>query len=173
MIDFELGSWIGGFLTTPPVAIEMLHPILGDTLGLLADTATETGTEAIAEKASGEVAEESLLSVGGIMTLGMLILLQAVLGFDNLLYISIESKRVEESRQSEVRKWGIGLAIVFRIILLFVVVNLIKLLEDPFLNLVSKPIEMHVSGHSLIVILGGRVHFVDGDQRDLSLVGDP
>ena len=28
-----------------------------------------------------------------VMTLGMLVLLQAVLGFDNLLYISLESKR--------------------------------------------------------------------------------
>ncbi|MEO1618000.1 MAG: TerC family protein [Planctomycetota bacterium] len=85
----------------------------------------------------------------------MLILLQAVLGFDNLLYISIESKRVEESKQSMVRKWGIGLAIVFRIVLLFVVVKLIALLQEPFLNFVSKPLEMHVSGHSLIVIGGG------------------
>ena len=28
-----------------------------------------------------------------LMTLGMLVLLQAVLGFDNLLYISLESQR--------------------------------------------------------------------------------
>ncbi|MEM6473941.1 MAG: TerC family protein [Planctomycetota bacterium] len=85
----------------------------------------------------------------------MLILLQAVLGFDNLLYISIESKRVEESKQSMVRRWGIGLAIGFRIVLLFIVVKLIAALQEPFLNFVSKPIEMHVSGHSLIVIGGG------------------
>ncbi|SVD02410.1 uncharacterized protein METZ01_LOCUS355264, partial [marine metagenome] len=41
------------------------------------------------------------------MTLGMLVLLQAVLGFDNLLYISLESKRAPEAQQSSVRKWGI------------------------------------------------------------------
>ena len=40
------------------------------------------------------------------MTLGMLVLLQAVLGFDNLLYISLESQRAPESQQSSVRKWG-------------------------------------------------------------------
>ncbi|MCP4776225.1 MAG: tellurium resistance protein TerC, partial [Planctomycetaceae bacterium] len=56
----------------------------------------------------------------------MLVLLQAVLGFDNLLYISIESKRVPAEKQSMVRRWGIGLAIAFRIALLFVVVNLIQ-----------------------------------------------
>ncbi|MCO8122782.1 tellurium resistance protein TerC [Stieleria sp. TO1_6] len=124
------------------------------TAGLmaLAETAelAEAGTEA-----AGQLSHDSLFSLGGMMTLAMLVLLQAVLGFDNLLYISIESKRVEESKQSMVRKWGIGLAIVFRIVLLFVVVHVIKLLEEPFLNFISKPLEMHVSGHSLIVIGGG------------------
>ncbi|KAA5545586.1 tellurium resistance protein TerC [Roseiconus nitratireducens] len=85
----------------------------------------------------------------------MLVLLQAVLGFDNLLYISIESKRVPEEQQSMVRKTGIGLAIVFRIVLLFVVVHLIQRLENPFAHYVSDPLEMHVSGHSLIVLFGG------------------
>ncbi len=51
-----------------------------------------------------------LLSIEGIGTLLMLIFLQAVLGFDNLLYISIESKRVPLERQQSVRRWGIGLA---------------------------------------------------------------
>ena len=32
-------------------------------------------------------------------TLGMLTLLQAVLGFDNLLYISLESKQAPEEKQ--------------------------------------------------------------------------
>ncbi|MEL6896540.1 MAG: hypothetical protein AAFP90_10590 [Planctomycetota bacterium] len=50
-------------------------------------------------------------SIGNLFTLLMLILLQAVLGFDNLLYISIESKRVEEKSQGYVRRLGIGLAI--------------------------------------------------------------
>ena len=35
-----------------------------------------------------------LFTISNFMTLCMLTLLQAVLGFDNLLYISIESKRV-------------------------------------------------------------------------------
>lgn len=42
---------------------------------------------------------ETLFSLENLFTLIMLILLQAVLGFDNLLYISIESKRVEVSKQ--------------------------------------------------------------------------
>ena len=52
-----------------------------------------------------------------VMTLGMLILLQAVLGFDNLLYVSLESKRAPAAKQAMVRRLGIGLAIALRIIL--------------------------------------------------------
>ena len=84
----------------------------------------EALTEA-ANASSGEV-KEVLWSLQSLFTLGMLVLLQAVLGFDNLLYISIESKRVPQEQQSLVRKSGIGLAIVFRIALLFVVVNLLS-----------------------------------------------
>lgn len=152
MIEFDLLSPLHALFGGEGMAM------LTDSLMLFAETDAAEAGKAMAEAAKqppGEVPAQPFFSVGGLLTLGMLVLLQAVLGFDNLLYISIESKRVEESKQSMVRKWGIGLAIVFRIALLFVVVNLIKLLEDPFLNLISHPIEMHVSGHSLIVIGGG------------------
>lgn len=146
MIDFDLLCSVSSILNH-----EFSIGMLTEPLMLLAETA---GSETV-EGGETAASEESLFSVGGVLTLGMLVVLQAVLGFDNLLYISIESKRVEESKQSMVRKWGIGLAIVFRIILLFVVVNLIKMLEEPFASFVSRPLEMHVSGHSLIVIGGG------------------
>ncbi len=50
---------------------------------------------------------ETLFTIDNLISLGMLTLLQAVLGFDNLLYISIESKRVAEEEQAYVRKIGI------------------------------------------------------------------
>ena len=75
-----------------------------------------------------------LFSIQGLFTLLMLILLQAVLGFDNLLYISLESKRVEESKQSYVRKMGVGLAIFLRIFLLIVLLLAIDKLQDPFFS---------------------------------------
>lgn len=70
-----------------------------------------------------------------IMTLVMLTLLQAVLGFDNLLYISIESKRVPADKQAYVRKLGIGLAIGLRIVLLFVVMSTIQTFQNPLFSL--------------------------------------
>ena len=91
---------------------------------LLAEVVSDAGPES--------PAAQEFWSLSGIFTLGMLILLQAVLGFDNLLYISIESKRVPAEKQSMVRRWGIGLAIAFRIVLLFVVVTLIQRLQTPF-----------------------------------------
>ncbi len=90
-----------------------------------------------------------------LFTLLMLTLLQAVLGFDNLLYISIESKRVPPDRQAMVRRWGIGIAIVLRIVLLFVVMAAIDRFQEPFFVLDTQPVAMQANVHSLIVILGG------------------
>ena len=97
-----------------------------------------------------------------IFALGMLILLQAVLGFDNLLYVSIESKRAPVEHQKSVRAWGIGIAIGLRIVLLFALFYLIKWFEDPWFS-IGKPHEEFegswmygaFSGHSLIVLAGG------------------
>ena len=123
-------------------------------IAALAD-APEVAETVAKQAAEGAISSEKLFSLGGIFTLGMLVLLQAVLGFDNLLYISIESKRVDEDRQSFVRKTGIGAAILFRIALLFIVVNLIALLEEPFVEIENKFFGAHISGHSLIVLGGG------------------
>ena len=94
--------------------------------------------------------------VENIFTLLMLILLQAVLGFDNLLYISLESKNAPKEKQAYVRKVGILLAIVLRIVLLFVLLKLIDYFQDPVLTI---PYEGIVEGtfniHSFIVLGGG------------------
>ncbi len=90
-----------------------------------------------------------------VMTLLMLTMLQAVLGFDNLLYISIESKRVAEDKQSVVRKWGIGLAIALRIVLLIVITAAIEHFQDPFVALHSTAVDFSMNIHAIIVLTGG------------------
>lgn len=94
--------------------------------------------------------------VENIFTLLMLILLQVVLGFDNLLYISLESKNAPKEKQNYVRKVGIALAIILRIVLLFVLIFLIDYFQDPVLLL---PFEGIIEGnfniHSFIVLGGG------------------
>ncbi|MEQ9500795.1 MAG: tellurium resistance protein TerC [Deltaproteobacteria bacterium] len=76
-----------------------------------------------------------VFTIQNLANLGVLIFLQAVLGFDNLLYISIESQRAPEESQKTVRRNGILIAIALRIVLLFVMIKLIDLLEEPFFTL--------------------------------------
>ncbi|MDC1162144.1 tellurium resistance protein TerC, partial [Tenacibaculum sp.] len=93
-----------------------------------------------------------------IFTLLMLILLQAVLGFDNLLYISLESKKAPADDQKRVRKVGILIAIVLRIVLLFVLVSIIGFFQKPFSFLtggIKDILHFAFNGHSLIVLAGG------------------
>ncbi|MCA8966511.1 MAG: tellurium resistance protein TerC [Planctomycetes bacterium] len=85
----------------------------------------------------------------------MLILLQAVLGFDNLLYISMESKRVAPEERQRVRRLGIGIAIVLRIVLLFVLTKAIAYFQGAFLHLDTHAVHFELSGHALIVLAGG------------------
>lgn len=94
--------------------------------------------------------------IGDLFTLGMLIFLQAVLGFDNLLYISLESKRVPEEEQQKVRRLGIGLAIFLRIALLLILIKAIGYFQEPFWNLnLTGILEFHMTGHAVIVLGGG------------------
>jgi len=85
----------------------------------------------------------------------MLIMLQAVLGFDNLLYISLESQKALPEKQSFVRKWGILLAIFLRIGLLFLLIHLIQYFQDPFWTFDNSFAHGSVNVHSLIVLGGG------------------
>ena len=94
--------------------------------------------------------------IENIFTLLMLILLQAVLGFDNLLYISLESKRAPHDKQAYVRKVGILLAIVLRIVLLVVLLQVIDLFKDPIFGFdLGEVAEGHFNIHSVIVLVGG------------------
>lgn len=97
-----------------------------------------------------------VFSISGLLTLLLLLLLQMVLGFDNLLYISIESKRVGEADASKVRRWGIGLAVIFRIALLIIIVNVFALLANPLFTIPFKGIfEGEFTLQALVTMAGG------------------
>ncbi len=97
-----------------------------------------------------------LFTPDNFLTLLMLILLQAVLGFDNLLYVAIESKRAPAEHQKRVRQIGIGMAIILRIILLFVIIRAIGFFQDILFEVKIKGLfEGAFSGHALIVLFGG------------------
>ena len=96
-----------------------------------------------------------LLTLENLFTLLMLVLLQAVLGFDNLLYISLESQRAPEEKRASVRKLGIGLAVVLRIVLLFVLMTVIDKVQASLFKIDTKFIAGDFNVHSLIVLAGG------------------
>lgn len=97
-----------------------------------------------------------LITLENLLNLGVLIFLQAVLGFDNLLYISIESQRAPKEMQAKVRRNGILIAVALRIVLLFVMIQLIAALHEPFfvLNLPGI-IEGGVNFSTVIFVFGG------------------
>lgn len=112
--------------------------------------------------------------IENIFTLLMLILLQAVLGFDNLLYISLESKNAPKEKQAYVRKVGIILAIVLRIVLLFVLLKLIDLFQNPVINLPFEGVaEGNFNMHSLIVLAGGIFIIYTAMKEIWHMVGAP
>lgn len=96
-----------------------------------------------------------LFTIQNLTTFLVLTALETVLGFDNLLYITIEAKRVPAARQKYVRQVGIVLAILLRIVLLFVVLKLIETFQEPFASIASLPLTATINGHSLIVLFGG------------------
>jgi predicted tellurium resistance membrane protein TerC len=97
----------------------------------------------------------NLFTVENFTTLLVLTALETVLGFDNLLYITIEAKRVAPAQQAYVRKVGTVLAIGLRIVLLFVVLQLIAMFQASWFKIDLPFFHGDFNGHSLIVLLGG------------------
>jgi predicted tellurium resistance membrane protein TerC len=97
-----------------------------------------------------------LFTLANLGNLAVLIFLQAVLGFDNLLYISIESQRAPAESQRSVRFWGIIIAVALRIVLLFIMVSLLEALRTPF-YIFDMPgiLEGGVNFSTLVFLVGG------------------
>lgn len=149
----RLGVLLSIILATFSVVTSSINAsVTEDTTAAVADD-SENASEV--EGASETKAEETTF-VGNVVTLGLLILLQAVLGFDNLLYISLESKNAPPEKQASVRAWGIGLAIGLRIVLLFLLLSLQDFFEKYSVFEFEFPFaEGHFNLHSLIVLAGG------------------
>ncbi|KMW58465.1 conserved hypothetical protein-putative integral membrane protein [Candidatus Rhodobacter oscarellae] len=97
-----------------------------------------------------------LLTFENLGNLLMLCFLQAVLGFDNLLYISIQSQRAPVAQQAAVRYWGIIIAVALRIILLVAMIYLIDALAAPFFTFTwTGYLEGGVNFATVVFVLGG------------------
>lgn len=83
----------------------------------------------------------------GLLTL---ILLEIVLGIDNVIFISIVTGRLPVSKQKKVRRTGLLMAMVMRLILLTLISFILKLQGDLF-----TVFSTGISGKDLILIGGG------------------
>lgn len=91
-----------------------------------------------------------LFTFGNLLALLTLTSLEIVLGFDNVVMISILVDKLEAAKQDSARRLGIILAMLMRIILLFCI-SWVMLLTEPLFGLFGK----EFSGKSLILLAGG------------------
>jgi len=91
-----------------------------------------------------------------------LTLLEIVLGIDNIIFISILSSKLPQHLQKKARQWGLGLAMITRVLLLLSL-SWVMTLTSPLFNIgewisidneewLSK---LAISGRDLILIVGG------------------
>jgi predicted tellurium resistance membrane protein TerC len=85
-----------------------------------------------------------------IIPLLSLITLEVILGIDNIIFISILADKLPEKQRNKLRFWGIGLAIVIRLILLGFISWILQLDQTLF-----RLFEIDFSGKGLILIIGG------------------
>jgi predicted tellurium resistance membrane protein TerC len=92
-----------------------------------------------------------------------LMVMEVVLGIDNLIFISILSNKLPEAQRSRVRRLGIGLALIMRLVLLSTIAWLVGLKAPVFDLGLTGPIGEHgqpafetaFSWRDLILIAGG------------------
>ncbi|MFN7014318.1 MAG: TerC family protein [Bacteroidia bacterium] len=91
-----------------------------------------------------------LFSLEGLISLATLMILEVVLGIDNIIFISIVSDKLPVYEQKKARVLGLTLALITRIALLFGISWIIGLTQ-PLLTI----LEFDLSGRDLILIAGG------------------
>ena len=79
-----------------------------------------------------------------------LIMLEVILGIDNVIFISILSDRLPENQRNKLRYWGLGLAMIMRLGLLTAISWILRL--DKTLFTFS---DIDFSGKGLVLIGGG------------------
>lgn len=82
--------------------------------------------------------------------LATLIVMEIVLGIDNLIFVSILSNKLPEAHRAKARRLGIGLALIMRLVLLASIAWIVQLTEPLF-----TAFEHAFSWRDLILIAGG------------------
>jgi predicted tellurium resistance membrane protein TerC len=79
-----------------------------------------------------------------------LIVLEVILGVDNIIFISILSDKLPEQQRKSLRLWGLGLAMIMRLALLAVISWILKLDQTLFTLF-----DIGFTGKGIILLFGG------------------
>ncbi len=85
-----------------------------------------------------------------ILPLTTLIVLEVILGIDNIIFISILADKLPEHQRQRLRQLGIGLAMIMRLVLLALISWIMKL-DQPLFEILDNSF----SGKDLILLAGG------------------
>lgn len=85
-----------------------------------------------------------------ILPLITLIVLEIILGIDNIIFISILADKIPEEQRQRLRRLGIGLAMIMRLVLLAFVAWIMKL-DNTLFTIIGNDI----SGKDIILLAGG------------------
>jgi predicted tellurium resistance membrane protein TerC len=83
-----------------------------------------------------------------------LTVLEVVLGIDNLIFISILSGKLPKDQQPKARRLGLGLALIFRILLLCGIAWVARL-DEPFWRATLFGHDLSLSWRDVVLIAGG------------------
>lgn len=97
---------------------------------------------------------QTFLLPGAWLALITLVLLETVLGIDNIIFLSIMTSKLPPDKQSQARTIGLGLAMFARIALLFGI-SLLMRLTKPLWIYEADWIQVSVTGQSIIILAGG------------------
>lgn len=116
--------------------------------------------------------------IDALVPLISLISLEVILGIDNVIFISILADKLPANQKDKLRFWGLGLAMVIRLILLGAISWILKL-DSVLFTL----FEIDFSGKGLILIAGGlfliykstkeishKTENINDDENDISKV---
>ena len=93
---------------------------------------------------------QSLSSSEGWLSLVTLVFMEVILGIDNIIFVSLVANRLPDGQKKTGRTYGLSIAMIIRIILLFGIALLISLTKPWFTLL-----DHSFSGKDLIMMAGG------------------
>lgn len=97
---------------------------------------------------------EIFLNPNAWVALLTLTFLEIVLGIDNIIFISITTGKLPPEQRKKATKIGMFLAMFMRIAMLFGI-SLLIAMKEPWFNVETSWLELHVSGQAVILFLGG------------------